>query len=93
MNKTWKTIFTVLIIVFTIHFVRDILQIFDIDNLLTTPSGPHRWCKPYCDYVTVPPELFIIISSIIVLKRNKVGKLGFVVLASLIYWPFAAFLP
>ena len=93
MNRVWKIIFTALIIVFTVHFIRDILQIFNIDNLLATPSGPRRWCKPYCDYVTVPPELFIIISSIIVLKRNRVGKLGFVVLTSLIYWPFAAFLP
>ena len=93
MNKTWKTIFTILIAIFTVHLIRDILQIFDIDNFLTMPSGPHVWCKPYCDWVTVPPELFIIISSIIILKRNRIGKLGIAILVSLIYWPPAALLP
>lgn len=93
MNKTWKMIFAVFIIVFTIHLIRDILQIFDIDNLLAAPSGPHLWCKPYCNYVTIPPELFIIISSAIVLKQNRVGKLGVAVLISLIFWPFAVLLP
>jgi len=94
MNKAWKIIFTVLIIIFTYHLIRDVSQTIGVSNpLVDVLHRPHQWCRPYCNYVTIPPELFIIISSIIILKRNKVGTLGFAVLVSLIFWPFAVLLP
>lgn len=94
MNKIWKTIFAALIVVFVYHLIRDIFQVVGVSNsVVDFLHRPHQWCKPYCNYVTIPPELFIIISSIIILKRDKIGKLGLAVLASLVFWPFAMLLP
>lgn len=94
MSKAWKITFTVLAFIFTYHLVRDILQAFGIHNsVVDFLHRPHRWCRPICDYVTIPPELFVIVSSVIVLKRNKVGMLGAAVLISLLLWPVFILLP
>jgi len=94
MSKTWKTTFTVLTLVFTYHLARDIFQALEIHNfIIDFLHRPHQWCQPACDYVTIPPELFIIVSSTIILKRNRVGKLGVAVLISLLLWPVLILLP
>lgn len=94
MSNIWKTIFTILVVIFVLHLIRDVLQSIGVRNsVVDFLHRPHQWCKPYCNYVTIPPELFIIISSMIVLRRDKIGKLGFAVLISLIFWPFFVLLP
>jgi len=69
------------------HLVRDVLQILDVNTpFATLLESNHRWCRPYCDYAVLPHELYGIMASVIVLKRNKVGLLGKVVLLSLPLW-------
>lgn len=85
--KFWKVIFYLLLTYFIVHLVRDILQILDVNiPLATTLQTNHKWCSPYCDYATLPHELFGIIASVIVLKRNRLGILGVLVLLSLLLW-------
>jgi hypothetical protein len=94
MSKAWKTIFISLAVIFTLHLIRDIFQTVGVHNsIVDFLHRPHQWCKPHCNYVTFLPELFIIISSIVVLKRDKIGRLGFTVLVSLVFWPLAVLLP
>ncbi len=70
------------------------MQIFGLSNFLTNLwHRPHLWCKPLCNEATIIPEIYIIVGSIIVVRREKIGKLGYSVLMSLIFWPFATFLP
>jgi hypothetical protein len=75
--------------------VRDISTDFLMVNHYIIDFGhrDHYWCRPYCSYVTLPFEIFNIIALSIVLKRNKVGFLGVVVLASLPFWLFAWLAP
>jgi len=88
MKRFWKSLFVFLLIFFIVHLTRDIMQILHVDNLLaTTLRTNHLWCRPYCDYATFPHEIFGIIASSIVLKRNKMGFLGILVLLSLALWP------
>lgn len=87
MNKFWRSLFTLLLAFFIIHLIRDIMQIFHIDNpLATILRTNHLWCRPYCDYATFPHEILGIIASSVVLKRNKLGLLGLLVLLSLPLW-------
>jgi hypothetical protein len=87
MNKFLKIIFTLLLVFFIIHLVRDLLQVYHVNTPLATMLRTnHLWCRPYCDYATFPHEIFGIIASSIVLRRNKVGILGILVLLSLTLW-------
>ncbi len=93
MKKSWKYLYVFLIVIFSIHLIRDVMQIFGFTNFLTELwHRSHLWCKPYCNEVTIIPEIFIIVGSIIVIKRREVGKLGYAILISLIFWSFAALL-
>ncbi|MEK7571628.1 MAG: hypothetical protein AAB553_05125 [Patescibacteria group bacterium] len=87
MNTFVKLLFSLLLAFFVIHLLRDILQIYNIDTpLATLLRTNHLWCRPFCDYATLPHEIFGIIGSSIVLKRKKVGILGWLVLLSLPLW-------
>lgn len=78
MSSFWKVVFISLLIFFVFHTVRDFLQIFNIYGNIFADllRSKHNWCRSYCDYVTLPPEAFGIVSSIVVLKRSKIGILG-----------------
>lgn len=94
MNRILRYIFILILIVSLYHLVRDILQTLEFKNLLTTfLYRPHIWCKPYCNYVTYPLDILGIFGSFIVLKRNKLGVLGAIVILSQTLWFLAALLP
>jgi len=87
MNKFLKYLFIFLLGFFILHLIRDILQILDIHTWISdTLTTNHKWCRPYCDYATLPHEIFGIVGSYIVLRRNKLGLLGILVLLSLPLW-------
>jgi len=66
------------------HFVRDLLQIGGIENFFTQVGHwSHDWCAGYCDYVTLPIDIFVIIGSAIIIRRGKIGNLGLLVVAVL----------
>ncbi len=89
-----KIIFSLILIFSCYHLIRDILQILDWHNAFTNVlHRPHQWCKPYCDYVTLPLDILGIYGSIVVLKRNRLGVLGMIVLLSFPVWLMAALLP
>ena len=93
-NAIVKIIFIFLLIIFSYHLIRDIFQIFGYQHSIATIyHRTHQWCKPLCNYVTIPPEIFIIITSVIVLRRNKVGLLGVIALLSLPMWLLFLYLP
>lgn len=90
MSNSWRFIFLFLLLFFILHFIRDILQIAEIHTLLSDSfRSNHRWCRPFCDYVVFPPEIFGIIASFMVIKRNTIGLLGKLLLVSLLFWPIA----
>ncbi|OGK41666.1 hypothetical protein A2954_07345 [Candidatus Roizmanbacteria bacterium RIFCSPLOWO2_01_FULL_37_12] len=69
-------------------------QILEFHNpLIDILHRPHEWCYPICDFVTLPLDFFLIIGSLIVIRRNFIGILGNFVLLSLILWPLAFYLP
>lgn len=77
-----------LILLFSIyHFLRDILQTLNFDNSFTNIfHRDHYWCRPYCDLVTYPLDLFGIIAALIILRRNKSGVLAKILYCSLFLW-------
>lgn len=87
MNIFGKSLFLLLLTFFIVHLIRDILQIYHVDTpLATLLRTNHLWCRPYCDYATLPHETFGIIGSSMVLRRNKAGVLGIIILLSLPLW-------
>jgi hypothetical protein len=84
-NRT-TVFFKVVLLGATYHLVRDILQIIGVQNIFTQIGHvDHEWCvSMYCDYVTFPVEIFIIVASIVVIKRRRCGVLGLVVIFSLL---------
>lgn len=85
MEKIWKFIFIFVLIWSIYHFLRDILQIMGIQNFFTTVwHWTHEWCRPLCDYITLPLDIFQISATMIVLRRNRIGALGIAVLLSLL---------
>jgi len=87
MNKFWRYILVLGLLFFVYHFVRDILQILGYHHLLLDIGSRMRyWCGPYCEYITFPPEIFGIIALSIILKRNRFGLLGIILLLTLPFW-------
>ena len=89
MTNIFRYIFVFTLIFALYHTVRDILQIVGAGhwfvNILAIQK--HNWCKPFCDYYTFPWEIFVIIGSIIVLRRDRSGILGQAVMFAFIIWP------
>jgi len=94
MSKLLKITFIAILLLSCYHTVRDILQTFEIHNWFTEIfHRPHLWCRPYCNIATIPLDLFGIIAPVVVLKRNRLGIIGVIVLLSMFLWPLAIFLP
>ena len=94
MHKLWRLFFYALLIFSILHTVRDILQIYRIHTLISEFYVTHDiWCGTFCDYVAFPVEIFEGIASIIVLRRNKIGLLGWATIASTLFWPVTFVLP
>lgn len=94
MKKAIRTIFAIILVFSCYHLIRDVVQILELNNDLTEIfHRNHQWCGQYCNYVTLPLEIFGIIGSIIILRRNKIGIIGIVNLFSLLLWPIFQFLP
>lgn len=84
MKPLSKAAFWLVLAVSTYHLIRDLLQTFNLDSTFTDIAHrPHEWCGGYCDVVTIPFDLLGILIAAIVLKRNRVGALGVVLLAAL----------
>lgn len=93
MNKLTRTLFIGIIVFSIAHTIRDIFQIYNIHNLLSDFYVTHdNYCGKYCDYVAFPVELFDIVGSIIVIRRNKIELLGTLVLLSMLFWPITLIL-
>ena len=91
MNKSIKYLFVILLFWSIYHLFRDVsTDIFGFHNAFI--DFAHRnypgvyWCTPYCQYTTFPLEIFNIIAGTIVLKRNKIGILGKIILLSIPIW-------
>jgi hypothetical protein len=94
MPKLPKAIFLLILFFSTYHLIRDIFQVFGLDNPFTDYfHWPHRWCRPYCDFITFPLDFLGIVGSTIVLRRAQLGKIGLLVLASFPVWLLALLLP
>lgn len=81
MKKWQKYWLYFVIIIFTLHFVRDIFQHFGIRNFLSTffeSSGSPKvpLFLYYTIYNTVVLAIVEVVFSLICLRHNKFGKLG-----------------
>jgi hypothetical protein len=87
MRKIFTLIFWILLIWSSYHLVRDVLQIYGVHHpLIDLWHRNHLWCAQYCSYITIVPEIFVIIASSIVLWRKRIGILGAIVLISIPFW-------
>ncbi len=94
MSKALKIIFYLALFLSVYHLIRDLLTNFGIHNyILDFAHRPHLWCGKFCPWITVPPEIYNIIASLVILRRNKVGLLGFLVLIQLPVWLLMVLLP
>jgi len=82
-----KLLFVTILVFSSYHFIRDIAQTFDWHTSFSNVGHrSHEWCGSLCDYVTYPLDIAGIVIPIIVLRRNKVGALGYGLLASMPLW-------
>lgn len=87
MNLIVKVLLSGILIFSSYHLIRDVLQIFNIDNSFTQIAHrDHEWCKPICDYVTIPFDMAGIVVPAILLRRNRFGRLGVILICMLIVW-------
>ena len=87
MTKSTRYLFTLILIFSLYHFVRDVLQQFNLDNVFTDIlHRPHYWCRPYCDIVTYPLDLLGILGSFYALKTNMVDFFGASVIVAMPLW-------
>lgn len=89
-----RIIFISILLFSIIHLVRDVLQIVQLNSSFTNIfHRQHLWCADYCNYVTLPLEIFHIIGSLMVLKEKRVGILGISILLTLPLWSVMQWLP
>lgn len=93
-HRLLKLVFIAILIFSVYHLVRDVAQTFDWHTSFSDVGHrSHEWCGQYCDVVTYPLDIAGIIIPIIVLKRNRVGKLGIALLAAMPLWFVFTLLP
>lgn len=81
MHPMLKLLFIGVLLFSVYHFARDLLQTSNLDSAFTDIGHrAHQWCGGYCDVVTIPFDIFGIVIPAIVLKRNRVGLLGVLLL-------------
>lgn len=93
MDKFWRSVFILLLIWSIYHLIRDIFtDILGLHNFIVDFGHRNypeiRWCSSYCQFLTIPLEIFNIVAISIVLQRNKIGLLGLIVLFTLPIWLF-----
>ena len=98
MSKILKLIFITIHLFSIYHLFRDLLTNFGIHNyVLDFNHRHHLWCdKLYswvCSWITVPPEVFNIVASLVVLKRDRIGILGFILLLQPLVWFLILLIP
>lgn len=83
--KLWRIILWLVLFYAIQHTVRDVLSdVFEVQNAFTQFS--HReashaaWCSNYCRWTIFPIEVFYIISSVYLLRKNEFGWLGWLML-------------
>lgn len=88
MNKILRTIFYIILLFSVYHLIRDLATNSGFHNYIL--DFAHRsktlWCGVTCPWITVPPEIFAIVVSIIVLNRNHIGVLGILALMQVPIW-------
>lgn len=73
-----NTILLMLFVVSFLHLIRDILQIADVHIWLTQSLGTNTaYCRPFCDYITLPFEIYVIFAVFFTLPQKKPGVTGF----------------
>ena len=96
-QRLWRGVMILIFLWSVFHFVRDLLQILGVHNILTEiATRDHRWCRVVvidCNFVSFPPAIFNIIVIPIVLKRRKIGLLGVSVFLSVFSIIFMWLLP
>ena len=81
MNVFLRTVFWLILLFSIYHLLRDVLQIFAVENIFTTIfHRPHTWCGWYCDWIMLPFELGAIAGAILVLQRDRIGMIGILTL-------------
>jgi len=94
MSRIHKAIITAILIFSLYHLFRDISQIIGFHSVYTNVFHRHHsWCRPICDHITLPLDLFGIIGSMLVLSRNRLGVLGLLLFLSAPIWLLALILP
>lgn len=85
MGNKLSILFWIILLGAGYHLIRDILQIIGIDNIfIEIGHWEHQWCRNYCDFVTLPLDIFVIVMSAVIVKRKKVGTLGVCILIALL---------
>lgn len=94
MNKKLQGIFILILLFSSYHLFRDLSSNMGLYHFIfSIGHRPHEWCSTHCSWITIPFELSIIIATVFVLKRNHLGKLGWLLLVVQPLWFVAWLLP
>lgn len=77
------------------HLVRDVAtEVFALHGpLFDVAHRPHAWCGPTCGWITIPLEVFNLVTIAIMLWRRRLGPLAWINLATVPLWLAAWLLP
>lgn len=86
-KNAYKFVFGFLVIFSIFHFVRDVQQTLGYSSFATEVVVLEKnWCGGYCDFITYPFEIVILLGSLAQLKWGWSRKIGVVVLVIFMVW-------
>lgn len=74
MNRVYRIFLWLVLVGGIYHLARDLFQILEFNSVFTEIfHRNHAWCTKYCDYVTLPIDILLILLPLVSIKRDKIG--------------------
>lgn len=86
-KNAYKYVFGLLALFSVFHIVRDVQQSFGLSSFATEVVILEKnWCGSYCDFITYPFEITILLGSLAQLKWGWNRKLSYLIISIFCLW-------
>lgn len=86
-KSAYKYVFGLLALFSVFHIVRDVQQNFDLSSFATDVVILEKnWCGSYCDFITYPFEIVILVGSLVLLKWGWNRMLAYLIITIFCLW-------
>lgn len=86
-KNAYKYVFSLLVLFSVFHIVRDVQQGFGLSSFATDVVVLEKnWCGSYCDFITYPFEIVILLGSLAQLIWGWNRKLAYLIISIFFVW-------